>query len=129
MAATPLDGTFNGSYSCPTFQGATNVVLNFTVTGNQAKLIEVIYDSIDSKYKFGSSVVEYNGYFAAKTLKFVVYNVQTVGQEPSGWSYSPGYNGTVSADGSQVTFVRDKATANCSDVVAKRVSATSALKE
>lgn len=126
-AATPLDGTFNGSYSCPPYQGQTNVVLSFTVTGARAKLIEVIYHATSSKYKFDSSVVEYTGNYNASTRKFGLLNPQTVGDEPSGWTYSKTMNGTVSANGLDVTILKDQSSPSCTNIYAKRVPATGSL--
>jgi hypothetical protein len=129
MAATPLDGAFNGSYSCPNYQGVTNLLLNFTVTGNRAKLIEVLYDSASSKYRFGSSVIEYSGLYNATKRTFAVNTLKPVGQEPSGWSYPKSLAGSVSADGGQVTIPRNPATNACGEIVVARISATSILKQ
>jgi hypothetical protein len=126
-AATLLDGTFNGSYSCPKFQGQTNVVLSFVVTGSRVKMIEVIYESNSSKYGFSSSVIEYTGNYNATTRKFSVAGFQTVGQEPRGWSYSKTLNGSVSANGAEVTILRDPSSTACSSTNTKRISASSIL--
>jgi hypothetical protein len=126
-ATTLLDGTFNGSYACPKFQGQTNVVLSFVVTGSRVKLIQVIYESNSSRYGFGSSVVEYTGNYNATTRKFSVASFQTVGQEPRGWSYSKTLNGLVSANGAEVTILRDPSSTACSSTSTKRISASSIL--
>jgi hypothetical protein len=126
-AATLLDGTFNGSYSCPGYQGQTNVVLSFVVTGSRVKMIEVIYDSTSSKYRFASSVIQYTGNYNATTRKFSVANLQTVGQEPKGWSYSKTLNGSVSANGVQVTILKDQSSTACTNTYASRISASSIL--
>ena len=128
-AATLLDGTFNGSYSCPGFQGQTNAVLSFVVTGSRVKMIEVIYESRSSKYGFGSSVVEYTGNFNAATRKFSVASFRTVGQEPRGWSYSKTLNGSVSANGVVVTILKDPSSSACTNTNTRRISASTILAE
>ena len=126
-ATTLLDGTFNGSYACPNFQGQTNVVLSFVVTGSRVKMIQVIYESHSSKYGFSSSVVEYTGNYNATTRAFAVANFQTVGREPQGWSYSKTLNGTVSANGVNVTILKDPSSSACTNTYASRISASTIL--
>ena len=128
-ATTLLDGTFNGSYSCPGFQGQTNVVLSFVVTGSRVKMIQVIYESHSSKYGFSSSVVEYTGNYNAATRKFSVASFRTVGREPQGWSYSKTLNGSVSANGVAVTILKDPSSTACTNTNTRRISASSILAE
>jgi len=128
MAATPLDGTFNGTYSCPSFQGPTNVLLNFTVTGYRVQAIEVIYHTANSKYKFGNSVIAYTGWYNPTKLTFNVNTLQTVGEEPSGWTYSKNLFGTVTANGASLTVAKDPSS-SCTATTASKITATTTLKD
>ncbi len=127
-AATPLDGTFNGSYSCPSFQGPTNVLLSFFVTGTGVKLIEVIYHSATSNYKFGSSVVEYQGSYGPTTRQFTLFNQRTVGDEPQGWSYSTSLTGSINAGGTQVT-INKNSSSSCTATTASRVDTKTIIRQ
>jgi hypothetical protein len=129
MAATPLDGTFNGSYTCSSFQGQTNVLLSFTVEGTGVKLIEVIYHAANSKYKFGSSVLAYQGSYSPTARTFTTRTLQTVGDEPQGWTYSRILNGSVSADGKQVTIAKATPTSSCTATSASRISTTTTIRD
>ena len=124
-AGTILDGTFNGTFTCAQYQGLTNALISFFVSGTRVKAILTIYWSKDSKYPFGTSLLSYSGSYNAAARTFALSGMQFLGVEPRGWTYDPTLNGSVSTDGTHVTV---QGNAACSATTATRVSATSLLK-
>ena len=123
-AATPLDGTFNGTFSCPKFQGVSNAFMSFFVTGNRVRAILTIYWSKDSKSRFHTSLLTYSGSYNTGARSFALTGIQELGIEPQGWTYDRTINGLVSADGSRI---RVQGSASCSAITASRVTTTSAI--
>jgi hypothetical protein len=121
-ADTPLDGTFNGTFSCAKYQGQTNALATFLVSGARVKSILTIYYSKSSKYGFATSVLNYRGNYDAAKRTFVLTGFTKVGLEPRGWTYDNSIKGTISADGSQLTMAGNPA---CTGLRATRVTATS----
>jgi hypothetical protein len=124
-AGTILDGTFNGTFSCPQYQGTTNALISFFVSGTRVKAILTIYWSKQSKYTFGTSLLSYSGSYNATARTFSLSGMQFLGIEPRGWTYNPNLKGSVTTDGTHVTV---QGNAACSAIAATRVSATSLLK-
>ena len=124
-ADTLLDGTFNGAFSCPKFQGITNATLTFIVSGTQVRSLMTIYHSQNSKYGFATSVLDYSGYYNAAKRTFQLTGFKKVGLEPQGWTYDQSIHGSVNSTGTQVTMAGNVA---CTVLTAQRVTETSALK-
>jgi hypothetical protein len=124
-AGTILDGTFNGTFTCPKFQGQTNSLISFFVSGTRVKAILTIYWSKSSNYTFGTSLLSYSGSYNAAARTFALSGMQFLGIQPRGWTYDPNLRGSVSTDGTRVTV---QGNAACSATTATRVSATSLLR-
>src|SRR4051812_47831956 len=101
-AATPLDGTFNGTFSCPKYQGVSNALVSFFVTGTRVKAIMTIYWSKESKSRYYTSLLSYTGSYNASGRSFALTGMQELGIEPKDWTYDKTVNGLVSADGSRI---------------------------
>ena len=123
-ADTILDGTFNGTFTCAKYQGETNGLVTFLVSGSRVKAILTIYHAQTSKSDFATSVLEYRGNFNAAQRKFTLTGYNKIGLEPRGWTYDNSVAGLVSADGSRVKLAGNPA---CTALVAQRVTATGAL--
>ncbi|HTJ65582.1 MAG TPA: hypothetical protein VL899_17405 [Alphaproteobacteria bacterium] len=125
-AQTLLDGTFNGSFSCPKYQGITNALVTFTVTGTRIRSLMTIYHSQNSKYGFATSVLDYTGYYNAAKRTFQLTGYNTVGMEPRDWTYDQNIHGSLDTTGTKVTMQGNIA---CTTLYAQRVTQTSALKK
>jgi hypothetical protein len=123
-ADTILDGTFNGTFNCAKYQGETNGLVTFLVSGTRVKAIMTIYHAQKSKSDFATSVLEYRGNFDAAQRKFTLTGYYKIGLEPRGWTYDNSIAGLVSADGSRVKLAGNPA---CTPLEANRVTATGAL--
>jgi hypothetical protein len=123
-ADTILDGTFNGTFNCAKYQGVTNGLVTFLVSGTRVKAILTIYHAQTSKSDFATSVLEYRGNFNAAQRKFTLTGYNKIGLEPRGWTYDNSVAGLISADGSRVKLAGNPA---CTPLEATRVTATGAL--
>ncbi len=123
-ADTILDGTFNGTFNCAKYQGATNALVTFLVSGARVKAIMTIYYNQQSKYGFATSVLDYRGNYNAAQRKFTLTGYFKVGLEPRGWTYDNSINGVISADGSRVKLAGNPA---CTALQAQRVTATGSV--